>query len=462
VDFVEDGTSTTQLLHQEAALELQRLLDRLKLLRQRLDVDLPAASGLVDELVEGVRAVRETEEQLVSHSTYLERLTAEQRRRYQDLFDRGADANEEEVRRLNAELERRIAERTRELTETGERLESVVQEMPQGVLIVDAGGKLQMANRRAEELTGLTAVELASVVEHEPWRMFARDGREIEPDERPLVRALATGEATLNERVHVERSDGTRFFFDFSAVPVRGPEGVHSVIVAFQDVTAQELRERAERNFVTNAAHELQTPIAAIMSGIQVLQAGAKNNESDRDRFLAHIAAACTRLDRLTRALLVLARAQAGEEDPLAELIEVGPLLRAVARALPPGASIDVSCPDDVAVIANRALLEQALVNLGANAVKYTNGRVLLAAERRNGRVRLEVRDEGEGIDAVERAHVFNRFYRGRNADDGFGLGLAIVAEAVHAIKGELELDSSDAGTGVSITLPAASIRHKR
>ena len=227
------------------------------------------------------------------------------------------------------------------------------------------------------------------------------------------------------------------------------------------DVTAQEQRERAERDFVTNAAHELQTPIAAITSGVQVLQAGAKENEADRDRFLAHIEAACARLDRLTRALLVLARAQAGHEDPRAELVELEPLLQSVAAALPPGAQVDVTCSPGLAVVANRALLEQSLVNLGLNAVKYTTGRVLLAAERDSGRVVLEVRDEGTGIDADERQRVFERFYRGTDADDGFGLGLAIVAEAVKAINGELQLDSTTAGTGVSIRLPGATIVHK-
>ena len=222
-----------------------------------------------------------------------------------------------------------------------------------------------------------------------------------------------------------------------------------------------EQRERAERDFVTNAAHELQTPIAAIASAIQVLQAGAKENEADRDRFLDHIEAACARLDRLTRALLVLARAQAGHERPPAELVEVEPLLQTVAGALPPGAAITVACPEDVAVIANKPLLEQALVNLGANAVKYTKGRVLLSAEQNDGRVRLHVRDEGSGIDASERPRVFERFYRGRGERDGFGLGLAIVAEAVQALDGELELESGDDGTRVSISLPAASIVRK-
>jgi PAS domain S-box-containing protein len=365
---------------------------------------------------------------------------------------------EAESKSLNAELERRIDERTRALTETYAQLETVLQEMPQGVVIVDMSGNVLMANRRAEELTGKTAAELGNIVEHAPWRMYGRDGLELDHDERPIVRALASGEPVPYERIRVVRADGTALVLDLAATPVRSSTGIVTVLNTFQDVTSREARERAERDFVTNAAHELQTPIAAITSGIQVLQAGAKDVEADRDRFLAHIEAACARLERLTRALLVLARAQAGDEPPPAELVEVAPLLRAVAQVLPPGTEVDVSCPPDVAVIANRPLLEQALVNLGANAVKYTTGRVRLAAATSNGRVRLEVRDEGAGIDPAERARVFDRFYRGGDQRDGFGLGLAIVAEAVRAIDGKLELDSSAEGTGVSISLPAATI----
>jgi len=364
-----------------------------------------------------------------------------------------------ESRSMTSELEQRIGERTRRAVQASAQLESVVRELPVGVLIIDGAGELRLANRRAEELFSLSRKEIARCLRDDLWTVRDIEGRPVPKSERPSSRAMRTGEAIYDERIDLELEDGTRFIMEGSVVPITAEDGAVAVVITFEDVTAREQRERAERNFVTNAAHELQTPIAAITSGIQVLQAGAKERPADRDRFLAHIEAACARLDRLTRALLVLARAQAGQEPPRAELIEVEPLLRAVANALPPGAEIDITCPQDLAVIANKPLLEQALVNLGANAVKYTTGRVLLAAEREDGRVRLEVRDEGLGIEHSERRRVFERFYRGVDDGDGFGLGLAIVAEAVRAIDGELALDSDEEGTGVSISLPAAHIR---
>lgn len=358
----------------------------------------------------------------------------------------GRKRAEADVRSLNAELERRIAERTRELTEASARLRTVLQQLPNGVLIFDGEGELQLANERAEELLGQPADRLGFVVEE------MRSSPQW-----PLARVLETGEPTESDRVALAR-DGTPMLLELDVVPVRSGDAIVAVVMAFQDVTDRERRERAERNFVTNAAHQLQTPIAAIASAIDVLQAGAKDRPEDRDRFLDHIERVSTRLGNLTRALLVLARAQNRSEQPRAEVIQLAPLLSSIAD-MTAGPAIEVSCPDDVAVIANRPLLEQALANLSENAVKYAGGRVQLAAGRENGRVSIDVVDRGPGIPEAHRSHVFERFYRGDGDGEGFGLGLAIVREAVDALGGELALDSGPDGTRVSIALPGARIR---
>jgi two-component system, OmpR family, phosphate regulon sensor histidine kinase PhoR len=353
---------------------------------------------------------------------------------------------ENEVLSLNAELELRIAERTRELADTNARLWTVLQQLPDGVLILDGAGELQVSNHRAEELLGGTANGLAD----------ALDGMRAAA-EWPLTEVLETGESVRVDRFELSRSDGTSVL-ELDVVPVRSADGIIAVLVVFRDVTDRERRERTERDFVTNAAHELQTPIASIVSAIEVLQAGAKDRREDRDRFLVHIERAADRLGKLTRALLVLARAQNTIERPRSEVIAVEPLLHSVAGGIT-ARTVEVRCAPDVAVIANRALLEQALASLGENAVKYTTGDVLLTGESATGRVLIEVVDRGPGIAAEHRPHVFDRFYRVREDKDGFGLGLAIVREAVDAIGGELELDSGANGTRVSIALPGARVR---
>ncbi len=217
-------------------------------------------------------------------------------------------------------------------------------------------------------------------------------------------------------------------------------------LLVIDDLTEQERRELAEREFVSNAAHELRTPLTTIIGAVEVLQAGAKEDPVERDRFLAHIEREAGRLARLARAMLTLARAHAGQESPRVETVEIGPLLREVAAELRPhdGVSIDIEAPDGLTVETNRDLLEQALRNLGENAAKHTaRGSVVLRAYRRGDAVTVEVEDSGPGMSAEVQRHVFDRFYRGERDADGFGLGLAIVRETVRTLDGRIELDSS-------------------
>src|SRR4029450_13967258 len=149
----------------------------------------------------------------------------------------------------------------------------------------------------------------------------------------------------------------------------------------------QERQERAEREFVTNAAHQLQSPLAAIVSAIDVLQAGAKD-DPERDVFLGHIDRETHRLARLAQALLILARAQTGAEAPRDEVVPLARFLQEIAGSLRPAAGVEVhvSCPEDIALITNQQLVEQALLNVAENAAKYTTeGRISLSARAGDG-----------------------------------------------------------------------------
>ncbi|MBV8561874.1 MAG: hypothetical protein JOZ56_02165, partial [Actinobacteria bacterium] len=236
-------------------------------------------------------------------------------------------------------------------------------------------------------------------------------------------------------------------------------------LVVIDDLTEQERRELAEREFVANAAHELRTPLTTIIGAVEVLQAGAKDDPPERDRFLGHIERESGRLARLARALLTLARAHSGQEQPRAEPVELGPLLREVADSLRPheGVAVDVECAPGLGAVANRDLLEQALRNLAENAAKHTaRGRVVLRAAAADGSVSLEVEDTGPGMTPEVQRHVFDRFYRGERDADGFGLGLAIVRESVRTLGGRIELESSSGeGTCFRIVLEGARVREE-
>ncbi len=358
------------------------------------------------------------------------------------------------LRRFAAALEERVVERTAELESERARLTAVVENMPAGVIIVGPDANILLANDRALDILGVGG-EIAL----DEWEGYDPHGRRYLQDEFPLLRTLRTGEVASNERIQLVSAEGKLVVIDVSTTPVRDPAGqAIGAVALFQDVTLRQQQDRAEREFVTNAAHELQSPLAAIVSAIEVLQAGAKDSD-ERDVFLEHIERESARLARLTRALLILARAQTGVETPRDELVSLASVLSETAARLrpAPGVEVEVSCGPEVAVVTNRELLEQAVTNLAENAAKHTSeGRIVLHAHHVDGTVEIAVSDTGRGIADAERSRVFDRFYSGRSGPgSGFGLGLAIVGAAADALDAQVELDSNvGEGTVVRLRLP--------
>jgi PAS domain S-box-containing protein len=247
-------------------------------------------------------------------------------------------------------------------------------------------------------------------------------------------------------------------------------EGIHGrheddALLLIHDVSTRERRQRAEREFVTNAAHELRTPIAAIVSTLDVLEAGAKDVPADLERFLAHLRTESDRLERLVGALLMLARIQNGQQVPSLQLVALAPLLEDVAAALQPrpGVNVAVRCSTGVAVLADAELLRQAVWNIAANAATHTARGEIRLSGRDLGRVsEIEVRDTGPGMSPDEIEHAFDRFYRARRAETvgGFGLGLPIAREIARVLDGVLRLESQpDVGTCARLQVPSAKVR---
>ena len=272
-------------------------------------------------------------------------------------------------------------------------------------------------------------------------RTSVDEGEEL-PDAwgQPVLKVLAArlfepGARAIQETFQTD--DGRAY--SIAGIPPRGRS--KNVILVVTDVSVRERRERAEREFVTNAAHELRTPLATITGAIQVLQSGAKDDPAERDRFLDHIEREAARLCRLTNSLLVLARAQTREEAPKLAPVELQPLLEAIAEDVQPPkeVAVTVSCPSGLEVLAERDLVEQAVSNLAANALQNTErGKVeIVARELPGGSVALEVTDTGNGIAPERQDRIFDRFYRPDGRDPRrFGLGLAIVRQAVAALGG--------------------------
>ena len=331
-----------------------------------------------------------------------------------------------------------------------DRLRRLLERLHDGVVAVDGDLNVEYANSAARRLLGVERLEEGERLP-DPWP---------EPSLHALARALFRDGSTPVQAVVTPTPEHT-----YTVVGIPAGFDAQTAVLVLTDLSERERRERAEREFVTNAAHELRTPLTTITGAVELLQAGAKDDPEERDRFLRHIQREAARLGRLSRALLVLARAQTREEAPALSPVALRPLLETILADVRPreDVELELACPQGISVLADADLLEQALGNLVANAVENTErGRIGISVRpRAGGSALIEVTDTGRGIPREQQERIFDRFYRAQGRDArGFGLGLAIVHEAVKALGGRITLESAPGrGTTVRVLLPLARVQ---
>jgi signal transduction histidine kinase len=224
-----------------------------------------------------------------------------------------------------------------------------------------------------------------------------------------------------------------------------------------QDLSEGRRLEVRQQRFLANAAHELKTPITTILGASDLLLTEEEEDPEVRRRFLNHIFTEARRMQRLSETLLHLARVGWDLREPELEVVDLEAAAREVIWRMTPlaeSAGIELSLiGHGKHVRADREWLEQALMVVVSNAVKYSG---------RGGRVRLHldgglvaVEDQGTGIIADDLPHIFDRFYQGEDSSGGFGLGLPICKELVERMEGKISIESEEGvGTTVRIELP--------
>jgi two-component system sensor histidine kinase TctE len=218
----------------------------------------------------------------------------------------------------------------------------------------------------------------------------------------------------------------------------------------------------AQRRFVSNAAHQLRTPLALLSTQASV--AAREDDAERRDEALQALRGSTRHVTRLASQLLTLSRAEPGSRRPRQDRMELTSAARRILEDHAEGAlasNIDLGLEADapVTVAGDSTMLREMLVNLVDNALRYTppDGAVTVAITRQEGQAVLSVEDSGPGIPESEREQVFERFYRVIGTKgDGSGLGLAIVREVVDGAGGTVSLSQSrEGGLLVTIRLPA-------
>ncbi|MFA5873264.1 MAG: ATP-binding protein [Anaerolineales bacterium] len=315
------------------------------------------------------------------------------------------------------------------------KLAAVLDTMTDGVLIADAEGRIQFANPASERLfeyKNALGRSVTEVVRHhqlvEVWR-----------------KCRATGEAQ-EETIELP---ARRQFLRLIVIPDKYTGGS---LLLVQDLTRLRRLETMRRDFVSNLSHELRTPLASLKALTETLRDGALEDPKAAQRFLGRIETEVDALTQMAQELLELTRIESGQV-PL-ELKAVAPhkLLdsaadRMRAQAERAGLILRVEIPAGVPEVrADAPRLEQVLVNLVHNAVKFTRpgGEVVLSAQSEGDFVCFAVRDTGAGIPEDDLERIFERFYKADRARSGggTGLGLSIARHIVEAHGGKIWAES--------------------
>jgi two-component system phosphate regulon sensor histidine kinase PhoR len=349
------------------------------------------------------------------------------------------------------EMATQLHDRILTITQQRNELEAVLSSMIEGVIAVDGQGRIVSVNKTAATLLNIDAQQA--------------QGRNVEE----VVRNTELHEfinKTLAGRQPTEAdlplpTEGDRFFQLHGASLPRSA----GAVIVLNDMTRIRRLESLRRDFVANVSHELKTPVTSIQGFVEALLEGAMNDPKQAERFLKIIARHSDRLNSIIEDLLTLSRLEEDRErkETSFEVTELKPVLASAielssTKVEAKQMKIELICQDSTQAKINAALLEQAMINLIDNAIKYSSSgnTIRIIAEQKNNETTISVQDNGCGIAQEHIPRIFERFYvidKGRSRKlGGTGLGLAIVKHIAQVHGGYVTVESS-LGKGSAFTI---------
>jgi len=347
--------------------------------------------------------------------------------------------------RLHEEAQSEAAARARAeaMAAAREQAARVLEAVGDGVILVDPNGALRFWNRAAELVTGRSRDDVVGRQAGEVLTDWQKVAAEIPISDEPEL----ASPVTLPVEV-----DGSELWLSFMAV--RSPNGI---VYTFRDLTGDRGLEAAKSDFIATLSHELRTPMTAVLGAAKtLLRDDIALSPERRQQLLEMIGAQGTRLTQITEEVLLANRLDRGDLRIDSERVDLSQLVSHAVETMRHDApeSISLSAANGAAeAIGDRDRIEQVLVNLIDNAVKYSpdGGEVVVSTVPAAASVRVEVADQGIGIAPAEQEAVFEKFYRGdpqhRAVPGGTGLGLYICRELVQRMGGTIGVRSR-AGEG--------------
>jgi PAS domain S-box-containing protein len=341
--------------------------------------------------------------------------------------------------------ERKRAEEA--LRESEATLNSILNNLAEGVLVADTQGHVVFVNSAARSMLGAPEEEPLDELP-DPWDGFdlpeavahcTRNGEGIEAGVRYEETFLRVKVECL---VELEQSRG-------------------EVLIVIQDLSEGRQLEANQQRFLANAAHQLRTPIMAIVGAAELLATGEDADPTIRRRLLNHIFSEGRRMQRLSEALLRLSRIGWDRREPDLDVVDLREAGQQATRLMEPlaesGGIRILTEGEGICVRADPEWLQEVLMVVLSNAIKHSNRGGDIKVRTRSGVV--TVQDEGAGISPVDLPHIFERFYKGTGSSEGFGLGLSICKDLSERMGGSISVRSREGvGTTVEIKLPEASV----
>jgi NtrC-family two-component system sensor histidine kinase KinB len=341
--------------------------------------------------------------------------------------------------------------------------ETIIQTIDDGIVVLDPEARVTDLNLKAAEILGV-----------EPADFRGQHFLELLANEevfRQLKKVLAEGKLPPaggeENTLTVEKGEDRRHY-QFLISPIQHKPGrIQGAVLLLRDVTRLKELNQLKSEFIMKASHELKNPLTGLTMNIALLRESASDSLKDKERqLLGNAEEDLRRLRTLVNDLLDLSRVEAGKltmeigTASLAPIVEKAlEAMRAQAKEL--AIAISAELPAELpAVLADANKILWVLTNLVANALRYTprGGFVRISAEQDEAAVRVEVRDNGQGIPYEDQARLFEKFFQARGGASGsLGIGLAICKEIIRAHRGAIWVDSAPGqGSAFSFTLPRA------
>jgi len=357
------------------------------------------------------------------------------------------------------EMAQQLQDRIQTITQQRNELKAILSSMVEGVVAIDSNGYIVNINEAAAnflntDIAKAQGSSIEEVIRNTEFQEFIKG----------ILNEEQSGQTDIvlsGREDRIVRLDGANL--------TDSKGGKSGAVIVISDMTRMRRLEDVRRDFVANVSHELRTPITSIKGFVETLLEGAIQNPQQAERFLKIIAKHSDRLNAIVEDLLSLSSLEEGsekrkitfEKTSLKHVLD-SVIAMSMIKAEVKDITIDLDCDESIEVKINTNLLEQAILNLVDNAIKYSEpaGKVQIKAYRKNKTIVISVRDYGCGIPRIHQSRIFERFYvvdksRSRKLG-GTGLGLAIVKHIAEVHGGKVTIESSPgAGSTFFLHLPA-------